>query len=97
VTGPNFAPEALTLLRTRLEAALANRAQSPGAAFGETLEAVNTLDHYSSKPLRAEELAMLRPDVMKAFYTERFANGGRLHLLLRRVIHVEGITPLLTR
>lgn len=97
ITAPNFAPEAMTLLRTRLQAALANRAQSPGAAFGEKLEAVNTLDHYSSKPLRVEELDRLRPEVMKSFYTARFANAADLTFFFVGSFTVEQITPLLTR
>src|SRR5204862_1081183 len=93
-TAPNWTPESFELLRTRLQAALANREKSPGAAFGEKLEEINTMGHYSSKPLRPSDVAKLRPDVMKAFYTARFANAADFTFFFTGAFTLDQITPL---
>ncbi len=59
-TAPNRDPGAIDLMRRRLEASLANQAQSPGAVFGERLRRLNTVDHYTSRPLRMGDLAHAR-------------------------------------
>jgi len=96
-TAPGFTDEGFDLLKTRLQALLANRAQNPGAAFSETLQAVNTLDHYTAKPLTSEDLPALDPAVMRRFYTARFANAADFTFLFGGAFTVEGITPLVTR
>ena len=86
-TAPNRDPGAFDLMRRRLEASLANQAESPGAVFGERLRRLNTVDHYTSRPLRMEDLATLDAEAMWKFYAERLRQRRQLHVLLRRQLH----------
>jgi len=97
VTAPNFTVEAFTLLRSRLQAALANREQNPGTAFGEKLGSVNVMDHYSSKPFRAADVTTLRPEVMEAFYKARFANAADLTFFFTGAFTIDELSPLVAR
>ncbi len=96
-TAPNFTDEGLALLKTRLDAALANRAQNPGAAFGDALSDLNTGGHYSSRPLTPEIVPALRLPVMRRFYEARFANAADFTFIIGGAFSVEAITPLVTR
>ena len=93
-TAPNRTPEAFELLRRRLEAALANRAQSPGAAFGERVRQLNTMNHYSSRALTPEDVTKLRPDLMRSYYDARFANAADFTFFFAGAFTVDTITPL---
>lgn len=97
LTAPNFTDEGFQLLMTRLEAGLKNRAQNPGAVFGDALQEVNTLGHYSSKPLTLADLPSLKLPVMRQYYTARFANAADLTFIFSGAFTVDGITPFLTR
>lgn len=97
VVAPNWTPSAFDLLKTRLTAALANRAQSPGALFGEKLEEINTNGHYTAQPLKPEDVAKLRPEVMRNFYTARFANAADLTFFIAGSFSVAQVTPLIER
>jgi zinc protease len=94
-TAPNRDPAAFSLMKQRLEALLANQAQSPGAVFGERVRCINTVDHYSCKPLKVDDLAKLDPDRMMAFYKERFANAADFTFFFVGAFKVDEITPLL--
>ena len=98
ITSPNTdVAAAFDLMKRRLEATLANQAQSPGAVFSERVRRINTMDHYTSKPLRTEDLASLRSDRMLAFYRERFANAADFTYFIVGAFTVDRITPLLER
>jgi len=94
-TAPNRTPEAFELLQRRLEAVLANRAQSPGAAFGERVRRLNTMNHYSSWALNPEDVRKLRPDLMRSYYDARFANAADFTFFFAGAFTVETITPLI--
>jgi zinc protease len=94
-TAPNRDPNALGLMKTRLEASLANQAQSPGAVFGERLRAINTVNHYTSKPVRIEDVAKLDSQAMWTFYTDRFSNAANFTFFFVGNFTVDDITPLL--
>ena len=94
-TAPNWTPESFELLKTWLQAALANRAQNPGP-FGEARRDQHER-HYTSKPLKPEDIAKLRPEVMKSFYTARFVNAADLTFFFTGSFTIEQITPLLTQ
>jgi len=94
-TAPNQDPNAFALLKQRLEANLANQAQSPGAVFSERVRRVNTLDHYSARPLKLEDLPGLDPDKMLAFYKERFANAADFTFFFVGAFKVDEVLPLL--
>ena len=94
-TAPNHDPGALLLMKTRLEASLANQAQSPGAVFGERLRRLNTVDHYTSRPLRLDDVAKLDAAAMWKYYDERFANAANFTFFFVGNFTVDEITPLL--
>jgi zinc protease len=94
-TAPNRDAGALDLMKRRLEASLANQAQSPGAVFGERLRAINTVNHYTSKPIRLEDVAKLDAQAMWSFYAERFSNAANFTFFFVGNFTVDDITPLL--
>jgi zinc protease len=94
-TAPNGNPEAFELLKRRLEASLANQAQSPGAVYGERVRRVNTLDHYSAHAMRLEDLPRLDPGKMLAFYTQAFANAANFTFFFVGTFTVDAVTPLI--
>jgi zinc protease len=94
-TAPNQDPAAFSLLKQRLEANLANQAQSPGAVFSERVRRINTVDHYTSRPLKIEDLASLDANRMMEFYRQRFANAADFTFFFVGAFKVDEITPLL--
>ena len=94
---PNRTPESFDLLQRQLSAALANRAQSPSAVFGERLAEINAMGHYSVKPLRPQDLDTLRPERMRGFYDARFANADDFTFFMVGTFEIAQVTPLLTR
>jgi zinc protease len=93
-TEPNANPEALELMKRRLEASLANQAQSPGAVYGERVRRINTLDHYSARAIRVEDLSKLNPEKMLAVYKQAFANAANFTFFFVGSFAVDGVTPL---
>ena len=93
-TAPNHDAEAFTLLARRLEANLANQAQNPGAAFGESVRRINTMDHYSVRPMRPEDVSRLRGERMTAYYDARFGNAADFTFFFVGAFTPEAITPL---
>jgi zinc protease len=94
-TAPNRDAAAFTLLARRLEANLANQAQNPGAAFGESVRRINTMDHYSVRPIRLEDVSRLRAERMTAYYDARFGNAADFTFFFVGAFTVETIAPLL--
>ena len=94
-TAPNTDPAAFNLLKQRLEAGLANQAQSPGAVFAERVRRINTQDHYTARPLKVEDLPKLDASKMMAFYKERFANAADFTFFFVGAFKVDEIVPLL--
>jgi zinc protease len=93
-TAPNANAEAFELMKRRLEASLANQAQSPGAVYGERVRRVNTLDHYSARAVRLEDLSKLDPEKMVGFYKQIFANAANFTFFFVGSFTVDGVTPL---
>ena len=96
-TAPNDDPAAFALLTRRLEASIANRAQNPGAVFGDRVRAVNTLDHYSTRPLNADDIAKLDPARQLAFYRREFANAANFTFFFVGAFTVDEMTPLIEK
>jgi zinc protease len=96
-TSPNRDPAAFQLMKERLEANLANQAQSPGAVFGERLRRINTMDHYTARPLRLEDVPKLDPEQMYAFYQQLFANATDFTFFFVGAFKVDEIVPLLEK
>jgi zinc protease len=94
-TAPNQDPAAFTLLKQRLEANLANQAQSPGAVFSERVRRINTGDHYTAHALKPEDLAGLDANRMMEFYKQRFANAADFTFFFVGALKVDEVAPLL--
>jgi zinc protease len=94
-TAANANAEAFELMKRRLEASLANQAQSPGAVYGERVRRINTLDHYSARALQLNDLAKLDPEKMMTFYQQVFANAANFTFFFVGTFTVEAVTPLL--
>ena len=94
-TAPNANPEAFELMKRRLEASLANQAQSPGAVYGERVRRINTSDHYSARALRLEDVPRLDPAKMLSFYKQIFANAANFTFFFVGTFTVDGVTPLI--
>jgi zinc protease len=94
-TAPNRDAASFTLLKQRLEVGLANQAESPGAVFSERVRRINTMDHYTAKPLKVEDLPSLNADRMMEFYRQRFANAADFTFFFVGAFKVDEITPLL--
>jgi zinc protease len=95
-TAPNRSPEAFELLKRRLEAVLANQAQSPGAVFGERVRQVNTKNHYTARSLKPEDVEKLDADAMWSYYDARFSNAADFTFFVVGAFEVPAITPLVT-
>ncbi len=96
-TAPDNDPGMLTLVRRQLDAAVANRGQSPGQVFGEKLELINTSNHYTSQPLTSEQIATLDGAKMYAFYRDRFSNAADFTMFLVGSFNIDTTVPLLAR
>jgi zinc protease len=96
-TAPNRDPAAFELMKQRLEANLANQAQSPGAVFGERLRCINTVNHFTCRSLKTEDLAKLNPDRMYAFHRQLFANAADFTFFFVGSFKVEELAPLLEK
>ena len=96
-TAPNRDASAFDLMKRRLEANLANQAQSPGAVFGERVRRINTSDHYTAKPLRLEDLPSLDAEKMYAFYQQLFSNAADFTFFFVGAFKVDEVTPLLEK
>ena len=95
-TASNHDPQAFALMKRRLDASLANQAQSPGAAFGDEVRRVNTSDHYSVRSMQPGDVARLDADKMLAYYEARFRNAADFTFFFVGAFTVEEVTPLLT-
>jgi zinc protease len=96
-TAPNRDPAAFTLLKQRLEASLSNQAQSPGAVFGERSRCINTVNHYTCRSLKPEDVAKLDADRMYAFYQQLYANAADFTFFVVGSFKVEEMVPLLEK
>jgi zinc protease len=95
VTAPNNDPSTLELMKRRMEANLANQSQSPGVVFGERLRSVNTVGHYTSRPIRLDDLPKLDAKKMLDFYTARFANAANFTFFFVGSFKVDDVAPLI--
>jgi len=94
ITAPNDSAEGFELLKRRLTAMLANQAQSPGAVFGERVRQVNTMNHFTSRSLKAEDVQKLDAETMRGFYKARFANAADYTFFFVGTFDVKTIAPL---
>ena len=96
-TAPGDDPEAFALLKRQLDAALINRARNPSVVFGDKLSEVNTMSHYTSKPLTAERVATIDRAAMVSIYKERFSNAADFTFFMVGAFKMDQALPLVAR
>ncbi len=96
-TAPNKDVNAFQLMKRQLEARVANQGQSPGQVFSERVRALNTLNHYTSRPFKAEDINKLDPEAMLKFYQDRFANAADFTFFFVGAFKVDEVAPLLAK
>jgi zinc protease len=94
-TAANHDPDAFELMKRRLRANLANQGQSPGAVFGERVRMLNTLNHYTARAMKVEDVDALDQSKMEAFYKSQYANAADFTFLFVGAFEVEKLEPLL--
>jgi zinc protease len=95
-TAANHDPDAFELLKRRLRANLANQGQSPGAVFGERVRLVNTVNSYTARSMKPEDVDALDPAKMEAFYKSEYANAADFTFFFVGAFDVDQISPLLS-
>lgn len=96
-TQPGDDPEAFDLMKRQLSAFVANRLDNPEAVFGDTLDEVNTSNHYTSQPLTVERVNALDRAKMTSFYRQRFSNAADFTFFIVGAFKVDDALPLLAR
>jgi zinc protease len=96
-TAPNRDPASFELMKQRLQASLANQAQSPGAVFSERARCINTSNHYTCRSLKLEDIPKLDADRMLAFYQQLYANAADFTFFMVGSFKVDEMVPLLTK
>ena len=94
-TAANHDPSAFELMKRRLRANLENQAQSPGAVFGERVRLLNTMNHYSARSMKVEDVEALDQAKMEAFYKSEFANAADFTFFFVGAFDVDKIAPLI--
>jgi zinc protease len=96
-TAPNRDVNAFQLMKRQLEARVANQGQSPGQVFSERVRALNTMNHYTSRPFKAEDIEKLDPEAMLKFYQEKFANAANFTFFFVGAFKIDEVSPLLAK
>ena len=96
-TAPGDDPDAFALMKRQLEASVANRGRSPGQAFGEKVQQVNTSNHYTAQPITAERVATIDRAKMLAFYRDRFSNAADFTFFMVGAFKPDEVIPLLAQ
>jgi zinc protease len=95
ITEPNRDPAAFALMRRQLETAIANQEASPAFAYGERVNAINTMNHYTARSLTLDDVRKLDPERMMDFYRQRFANAADFTYFFVGAFKVDEIAPML--
>jgi zinc protease len=96
-TAPNHDVNAFALMKRQLEARIANQGQNPGQVFAERVQALNTMNHYTSRPMKADDLSRLDPEAMLKFYQESFGNAANFTFFFVGAFKVDEVSPLLAK
>jgi len=96
-TAPGDDPEAFALLKRQLEAALINRERNPANLFSDRIAEVNTMNHYTSRPLTAGRIESLDRPAMVSIYRERFANAADFTFFMVGAFELDRAVPLVAR
>jgi zinc protease len=95
-TAPGNEDEAFALIKRQLEASVLNRLSSPSAVFGDKLGEINTMGHYTSRPLTVDRIRSLDRATMVSFYKERFSNAADFTFFMVGAFKVDEALPMLS-
>jgi zinc protease len=96
-TAPGDDDEAFALIQRQLQAQVVNRLSSPSAVFSDKLSAVNTMGHYTAKPLTVDRISALDRAAMTSFYRQRFSNAADFTFFIVGTFKVDEVLPLIGR
>jgi zinc protease len=94
---PGDDEDAFALIKRRLDAAFANRGQSPQQVFVERVAQVNTSGHYTTAPVTPERIGTLDRRKMFTFYRDRFSNAADFRFVMVGAFKVDDVVPLLAQ
>ncbi len=93
-TAPRADTTAFTALKSRFQAALANRSANPLAAFEDTIQVTLSQGHFRARPLSPAVLEELDLDRAMAFYRDRFADASDFTFVFVGSFDLERMRPL---
>jgi zinc protease len=96
-TAPGNDADAFANIKRQLEAIYANRDRDPSVLFNEKIAEVNTMSHYTARPLTLERIAALDRDFMASFYRERFSNGADFTFFMVGTFKLDEAMPFVAR
>jgi zinc protease len=96
-TAPGDDPETLELIKRQLTAVVTNRLNNPSVVFSEKLTDVNTMKHYTTRPLTVERVATLDRAAMMSFYRDRFSTAADFTFFIVGAIKLDEAVPLIAR
>jgi len=96
-TQPGNDDEAFALIKRQLEAVLVNRERSPSILFAEKLSSVNTMDHYTSRPLTVERVRELDRNAMVSIYRDRFSNAADFTFFMVGAFKTDDALPMVAQ
>jgi zinc protease len=96
-TEPGDDQQAFDLIKRQLVASYENRERSPNVVFSERVAQVNTMNHYTARPLTVERIQALDRQAMVSFYADRFANAADFTFFLVGAFTMDEAVPLLAR
>jgi zinc protease len=96
-TQPGNDDEAFALLKRQLEAVLVNRERSPGILFSEKLNSVNSVNHFTSRPLTVERVAALDREAMVKVYRDLFSNAADFTFFMVGAFKIDEALPLVAQ
>jgi zinc protease len=96
-TAPGDDDEAFALIQRQLQAQVVNRLSSPGAVFSDKLSQVNTMGHYTAKPLTVDRIKALDRSAMTSFYRERFSNAADFTFFMVGAFKIDDTLPVLAK
>ena len=93
-TAPRLDTVVFTTFKGQAATFIANRALSPDAAFGDTMQVTMAQHAFRARPLTQAVFNEVNPQEALAFYKDRFANAGDFTFVLVGNVDTVAIKPL---
>jgi zinc protease len=96
-TAPTRDPDGFAALKKRARAGIEDRANSPEAAFVDTITAVNTGNFYMDRTPTPQQIDSVQLDRVLAYHRRHFANAADFTFAFAGSFDVDSIAPLIAR